>query len=94
MTQLNKTDVYVGLRIRLRRLQLQMTQAELAFTAQICSIKLDQIEAGEVRPDADALYSISQALHVPSHRFFEDTFIPASLPSHAASMSAQRQGTI
>jgi len=71
-TPTHEVDLLVGARVRLRRKQMGVSQAELA---DICGITFQQIqkyEKGSNRISASKLYEIAQHLKVPIGHFFLD----------------------
>ena len=66
----NVVDVFVGAKIRLRRLVLGMAQSELAEAAGFTLRRLQAIEAGEERLGVPHLLQLSQLLDAPISWFF------------------------
>jgi transcriptional regulator with XRE-family HTH domain len=64
-------DVHVGLRVRLRRTLLGMTQDKLASALGITFQQVQKYERGSNRIVASRLYEMSQVLDVPVSYFFE-----------------------
>lgn len=54
----------IGTRIRNRRLDLQLSQEELAFKVDLSATYLSQIEHGARNPSLDALFKLSAALQM------------------------------
>lgn len=63
-------DVDVGKRIRLRRLELGMSQTELANQLKVTFQQVQKYEKGKNRVGAARLHRISSALGVPVEFFF------------------------
>ena len=66
-------DVRVGSRVRLRRQEAQMSQAELAAALGITFQQIQKYERAANRISASRLYQLSRTLKVPISFFFEDT---------------------
>jgi len=64
-------DIYVGQRVRARRLELGMSQTELADLVGITFQQLQKNERGVNRLSASRLYETSRILDVPTTYFFE-----------------------
>lgn len=64
-------DRYVGARLRMRRLLLNMTQTELGDTVGITFQQIQKYEKGANRISASRLQQFSSILHVPAAFFFE-----------------------
>lgn len=67
-----QVDAHVGARIRLRRLMLGLTQAEVATEVEISQQHLQQHERGVSRVSAARLYALARVLGVPVGYFFEE----------------------
>lgn len=65
------TDLYVGMRVSMRRTILGMEPQELASAAGISVQGLQELEAGLARISASRLYQFSQYLSVPVSWFFD-----------------------
>jgi transcriptional regulator with XRE-family HTH domain len=65
-------DIYVGSRLRERRIQLAMSQPTLAAALGITFQQLYKYEKAKNRISASRLYLFSKALNVPVTFFFED----------------------
>lgn len=65
------TDRYVGTRIRMRRLMLEMSQTRLADALGITFQQIQKYEKGANRVGASRLQVISHVLQVPVSFFFE-----------------------
>jgi transcriptional regulator with XRE-family HTH domain len=67
----NSTDVYVGSRVRMRRLMLKMSQTTLGEAMGVTFQQVQKYEKGANRIGASRLQSISYILQVPISFFFE-----------------------
>lgn len=67
----NSVDYHVGTRLRLRRLELGMSQERLAEKLGITFQQIQKYERGTNRIGASRLHDISVALQVPISYFFE-----------------------
>jgi transcriptional regulator with XRE-family HTH domain len=63
-------DVYVGIRLRMRRRMLGMSQTDLAKTLGITFQQLQKYERGTNRISASKLYAAARTLSVPVSFFF------------------------
>lgn len=70
-TRPDLTDLYVGMRLSLRRKILGLQKDELAMAAGISVDQLRSFEAGLERISAARLYKFSQYLDVPVSWFFD-----------------------
>jgi transcriptional regulator with XRE-family HTH domain len=73
-------DVYVGHRIRDRRIELGISQAELAEKAGIDVLQLNDQETGKARVSPESLADIAIALRCPLSWLYG---LPAALPGRA-----------
>jgi transcriptional regulator with XRE-family HTH domain len=64
-------DVYVGGRMRLRRIQLGLSQGALASKIGVSFQAVQKYESGDIRISASRLYDVSQVLDVSPAFFFE-----------------------
>ena len=64
-------DVYVGGRMRLRRIQLGLSQGALAGKIGVSFQAVQKYESGDIRISASRLYDVAQALAVSPGFFFE-----------------------
>ena len=64
-------DVYVGGRMRLRRIQLGMSQGALASRIGVSFQAVQKYESGDIRISASRLYDVAQVLEVSPAFFFE-----------------------
>jgi transcriptional regulator with XRE-family HTH domain len=67
----NPTDKYVGSRVRMRRLMLEMSQEKLGEKLGLTFQQVQKYEKGTNRIGASRLQHISQILKVPVAFFFE-----------------------
>lgn len=67
----NSVDYHVGTRLRLRRLELGMSQERLAEKLGITFQQIQKYERGTNRIGASRLHDIALALQVPISYFFE-----------------------
>lgn len=65
------TDLYVGQRVRMRRLELHMTQTELANALKVTFQQVQKYEKGSNRTSASKLQQIAHVLKVPPSYFFD-----------------------
>lgn len=65
-------DVYVGARMRLCRVQLRLSQSDLANKLGISFQAVQKYETGEIRISASRLYEVARALGVAPGYFFEE----------------------
>ena len=65
-------DDLVGARVRLRRMELEMSQSGLSKKLGLSFQQLQKYEKATNRISAGVLYEISKALAVPIGYFFED----------------------
>jgi transcriptional regulator with XRE-family HTH domain len=79
----NPIDIYVGNRVRMRRLMLGMSQTKLGNALGLTFQQVQKYEKGTNRMGASRLQHIAQVLRVPISFFFEG----------APSLSAPSKGT-
>lgn len=65
-------DAHVGMMVKLRRMELDVSQDKLAGALGITSQQLKKYERGTNRIGASRLYDISELLGVPIQYFFRD----------------------
>lgn len=65
-------DVHVGIRLRLRRTMLRLSQEQLAATVGVTFQQIQKYERGSNRVSASRLYDLSEALNTSISYFFED----------------------
>lgn len=80
----NPTDKYVGSRVRMRRLMLEMSQTELADAIELTFQQVQKYEKGTNRMGASRLMQIAKVLRVPVSFFFEDMPNISSMPKGTA----------
>ncbi len=68
---IHPVDLHVGLRLRLRRRELKITQTELAGHLGISFQQVQKYERGMNRLSASRLYEIARVLQVGVEYFFE-----------------------
>lgn len=68
----NPVDVYVGARVKMRRMILKMSQEKLAEAVGITFQQVQKYERGMNRISASRLYDLSAALNAPISFFFDD----------------------
>lgn len=64
-------DIYVGGRMRLRRIQLGLSQSALASKIGVSFQAVQKYESGDIRISASRLYDVAQVLEVSPAFFFE-----------------------
>jgi transcriptional regulator with XRE-family HTH domain len=64
-------DVYVGGRMRLRRIQLGLSQGALASKIGVSFQAVQKYESGDIRISASRLYDVAKVLEVSPAFFFE-----------------------
>lgn len=69
--ELHPTDVHIGMRLRLRRQILALSQMNLAARMNVSYQQLQKYEAGANRISASRLYQTAQVLGVGVEYFFE-----------------------
>jgi transcriptional regulator with XRE-family HTH domain len=67
----NKVDRHIGLRLRSRRLAVQMTQTDLAVALGVTFQQVQKYEQGSDRVSASTLNELAETLKVPIAFFFE-----------------------
>jgi transcriptional regulator with XRE-family HTH domain len=77
---LNAIDGHVGRRVRMRRLMLDFTQAQLADALGLTFQQVQKYEKGTNRISAGRLQQLSHILHVPVSFFFEGAPYEPHLP--------------
>ncbi len=73
----NPVDIHVGVRVRMRRTLLGMSQEKLGRALGITFQQIQKYERGVNRIGAGRLFNLSRILEVPVSFFFED--LPAAL---------------
>ena len=82
---LKPVDVHVGARVRSRRMQLGMSQTDLANKLGLTFQQVQKYEKGVNRIGASRLYRIASILDVPPQYFFEDPL--ATVPVNGGHMA-------
>src|SRR5215472_10004040 len=80
-------DIYVGGRMRLRRIQLGLSQGALASKIGVSFQAVQKYESGDIRISASRLYDVAQVLQVSPAFFFEgypDGMIAKNLATEVA----------
>ena|SRR5579863_8117209 len=80
----NATDTYVGARVRMRRLMLDMSQTDLAEAIGLTFQQVQKYEKGTNRISASRLQQISRVMDVPIPFFFEGAPNPTRTPKQTA----------
>ncbi len=92
----NAIDRQVGVRMRMRRLMLDMSQQKLAAALGLTFQQVQKYEKGSNRIGAGRLHELAEILHVPVSFFFEDFSAPsgrkAALPSYMSDFLATADG--
>lgn len=78
------TDTYVGARVRMRRLMLDLSQTHLADALGITFQQVQKYEKGRNRVSASRLQQISYVLQVPIPFFFEGLPTPKGASKQTA----------
>ena len=68
----NPIDLYVGTKLKIRRVELGLSQSKLGELAGITFQQVQKYEKGMNRIGSSRLYSLSKILKVPVDYFFED----------------------
>lgn len=76
----NALDAYIGARLRLRRLLLDMSQETLAAKLSITFQQVQKYEKGVNRISAGRLFELSKALDVPVQYFYDGLDKPDRVP--------------
>ncbi len=92
----NAIDRQVGVRMRMRRLMLDMSQQKLAAALGLTFQQVQKYEKGSNRIGAGRLHELAEILQVPVSFFFEDFPAPgrkqAALPSYMSDFLATADG--
>lgn len=83
----NELDIHIGMRLRLRRLMLGMSQEVLGEKLSLTFQQVQKYEKGANRISASRLYEIAEVLNVPLQYFFEDFTEPDDDDSHAMNLN-------
>lgn len=70
-TETNNTDKFIGRKIKLRRIQLGFSQAEIGKLLKLTYQQFQKYESGTNRVSASRLYKIAKILKVPITYFFD-----------------------
>lgn len=81
----NPIDIHVGLRLRLRRQVMNLTQEQLAKLLGLTFQQVQKYEKGLNRISASRLWDIAQVLQTSTDFFFED------MSKQAAALSPRRK---
>jgi transcriptional regulator with XRE-family HTH domain len=76
----NPVDIYVGRRVRMRRLMLSMSQEKLGDALGLTFQQVQKYEKGTNRIGASRLENLSHILQVPISFFFEGAPTPPGMP--------------
>jgi transcriptional regulator with XRE-family HTH domain len=74
-------DLYVGSRVRMRRILLGLTQMKLAARIGISFQALQKYEKGVIRVSASRLQRLAETMEIPVSYFFEGADAPESAPT-------------
>jgi transcriptional regulator with XRE-family HTH domain len=89
-------DRQVGIRVRMRRLMLDMSQEQLAAALGLAFQQVQKYEKGSNRIGASRLHQLAEILQVPVGFFFEDFAVPretqAPSPSDLSDFLATADG--
>ena len=72
MRRPNPIDIYVGSRVRFRRMMLGMSQERLGESLGLTFQQIQKYEKGANRIGASRLFALSQVLQVPVQFFFDE----------------------
>jgi transcriptional regulator with XRE-family HTH domain len=81
------TDKHVGVRIRMRRLMLKMSQEKLGNALGVTFQQVQKYENGTSRVGASRLKQMSDILQVPVAFFFEGAFGPSDKVRDTSSLT-------
>ena len=84
----NPVDRHVGLRIRLRRKELSLSQERLAHAVDLTFQQIQKYERASNRVSASKLWEIAHALNAPIGYFFDGLPSDGSLDGHDAPSEA------
>lgn len=71
MTKIDEIDRHVGQRVRMRRIQLDMSQSSVAEKMNVSFQSVQKFETAANRISAARLYKLSRILRVPISYFYE-----------------------
>ena len=77
----NPVDVHVGGRVRLRRMQLGMSQQKLGEHLQLTFQQIQKYEKGTNRISSSRLFDLSRVLDVPVRFFFDEVPTDSGAPA-------------
>lgn len=77
-----RVDAAIGERIRRRRVELGLTQEQLACRVGISYQQIQKYECGANRISASRLYALACRLDVAPAYFYADLVAPAATPDH------------
>ena len=86
----NVVDLHVGVRVRMRRKMLGVSQEALADALKLTFQQVQKYERGANRVSASKLYEIAKTLQVPVSFFFEGLADPASDELDEVGAAAER----
>jgi transcriptional regulator with XRE-family HTH domain len=78
-------DRRVGVRVRMRRLTLDMSQQKLAAALGVAFQQVQKYEKGHNRIGASRLHQLAEILQVPVGFFFEDFAVPEGTQAPSSS---------
>ncbi len=87
----NPVDIYVGRRVRLRRMLVGLSQEKLGISMGLTFQQIQKYEKGVNRIGASRLFRLSEVLEVPVQFFFDG--IPASEDAVGSGMAEPKQET-
>lgn len=92
----NPVDRYIGQRIRIRRMQLNMSQEKLGDELRLTFQQVQKYEKGANRVGASRMADIARVLQVPVAWFFEGApgkdSAPSLVPDYGSAFIATREG--
>jgi len=89
----NQTDLHVGARVRVRRMQLGVSQTGLGDRVGVTFQQIQKYEKGSNRISASRLYQISRILNVPVQYFFDDVPDGDRHPTNSGNGGRERGAT-
>lgn len=88
--QPNPIDQHVGVRLRNRRKQLELSQGQLGSQLGLTFQQVQKYENGRNRLGASRLFEIARILHVSIQYFYDD--MPAEIVNRSSSVSGGNEG--
>ncbi len=85
----NPVDIYVGRRVRLRRMLVGLSQEKLGISMGLTFQQIQKYEKGVNRIGASRLFRLSEVLEVPVQFFFDG--MPASEDAVGSGMAEPKQ---